>query len=329
VASEDGVAKALVLEFERGLLPASGRLLFLNALPLPGIDPASGDRLVCEQGFRPAFLDLQAARHAAEPFVDADAGDYSGAIVRAGRLRRSNEEMIARAFEAVTPGAPVIVAGGKTDGIQSLRKWAGGRASVEDSFAKFHATVFALRRPAENPFTDLLPAPGQALSPAMFSTSAPDAGSALLARFLDGRRGETADFGAGSGYLSAELLAKSAAVTRLDLYEADWQSLERARVLLAEARVPTGFFWLDVTQEPLPGRYDLIVMNPPFHAGRAADPAIGEAFIAAASKALKPGGRLLMVANRGLPYERALTAGFARFTRLAEEGGYKVIEAVR
>jgi 16S rRNA (guanine1207-N2)-methyltransferase len=70
-------------------------------------------------------------------------------------------------------------------------------------------------------------------------------------------------------------------------------------------------------------------MNPPFHSGRASEPDIGKAFIAAASKAIVPGGRLLMVANRKLPYEQALASGFRRVEEKTVRDGYKVIEAMR
>ena len=51
------------------------------------------------------------------------------------------------------------------------------------------------------------------------------------------------------------------------------------------------------------------------------------AFIAAAARILKPGGRLLMVANRQLPYEAELTARFRKWERLHEDGIYKVVMA--
>ena len=51
--------------------------------------------------------------------------------------------------------------------------------------------------------------------------------------------------------------------------------------------------------------------------------------IKAASSALKPGGRLLMVANRGLPYDPVLKAGFKDVQELRSEGGFRVISARR
>ena len=75
--------------------------------------------------------------------------------------------------------------------------------------------------------------------------------------------------------------------------------------------------------------YDAIVCNPPFHAGRAAEPALGQGFIEAAAKALKAGGRLFLVANRGLPYEPLLRARFAAVEMLADNNKFRVWRAAR
>ena len=72
-----------------------------------------------------------------------------------------------------------------------------------------------------------------------------------------------------------------------------------------------------------------MISNPPFHQGRAAEPDLGAAFIAAAARILKPAGRLLMVANRQLPYEATLDAAFRHWEKLSEDGAYKVMAAER
>ena len=53
------------------------------------------------------------------------------------------------------------------------------------------------------------------------------------------------------------------------------------------------------------------------------------AFIEAAAATLVPGGRLIMVANRNLPYEERLSALFRHYEMLADEGGFKVLLAIR
>ena len=84
--------------------------------------------------------------------------------------------------------------------------------------------------------------------------------------------------------------------------------------------------WHDATCG-LPQRYDTIVSNPPFHQGRADLPELGRAFITSAADALVPDGRLLLVANRHLPYEAHLGQRFGIVRTLATQDGFKVIEA--
>jgi 16S rRNA (guanine1207-N2)-methyltransferase len=117
----------------------------------------------------------------------------------------------------------------------------------------------------------------------------------------------------------------------LDLYEADFAALEAAKLNLAgvSQSIARNFFWVDLLKESFEKRYDAIAMNPPFHRSRAAEPEIGAGMIRAAAKALKPGGRLFMVANRQLPYEPILAAAFSSHAELARDGMFKVLAARR
>jgi len=147
----------------------------------------------------------------------------------------------------------------------------------------------------------------------------------------DACNGVAADFGAGWGYLSTVLAERTAGLKAIDLYEADYESLEAAKAnLAAQPGTPSrGFFWHDLVGEKVERKYDLIVMNPPFHQGRAAEPEIGQAMIKAASSALKSGGRLFMVQNRGLPYDQTLKAGFSDVTEIRRDGAFRIIVARR
>jgi 16S rRNA (guanine1207-N2)-methyltransferase len=164
--------------------------------------------------------------------------------------------------------------------------------------------------------------------PGIFSWDRIDDGSALLARHLpDDLSGHVADFGCGWGYLSREVLARSRGVSRIDLIDSEHRALEAARANLADPRA--SFHWLDLAAEPAPATYDAIVCNPPFHVGRAAEPALGQGIIGAAARALRPGGRFYMVANRGLPYEPLLKAHFASFETLADNNKFRISRAIR
>jgi 16S rRNA (guanine1207-N2)-methyltransferase len=196
--------------------------------------------------------------------------------------------------------------------------------------ATCHADLLANWRELDAPRRIL---DGRFLSrPGVFAWDRVDPASALLAEHLPPTlAGSAADLGSGFGYLAVELLQRCTGIASLDLYEADARALDLARQNLAPFadRVPLGFHWHDVTRG-LPQRYDLIVSNPPFHAQGAADrPDIGRAFIAAAAEALRPGGRLWMVANRHLPYESVLDARFGAVRTVAQAHGFKILEAIR
>jgi 16S rRNA (guanine1207-N2)-methyltransferase len=336
----DDSLRTLFHPFETGELPIPSmgeRVLFPGARPSFRLPAGWAATIHAVQGFRPDFRALQAAGLPVTPC--AEGGNYAGALVLAGRHRGRNELQLAEALERTIPGGLIVVAGGKEDGIASLRRRVGQLLKIEGSEPKYHGVAFWLRRPddltaaselrAAN--TDML-VEAYRTAPGVFSHDRIDPGSRLLVANLPSDvSGAVADFGAGWGYLARELLSRNDGVSRMDLYEAEFEALEAARMNLAAVRsaAETGFFWTDLLAEPVERRYDFVVMNPPFHAGRAAEPAIGQGMIAAAARALKPRGRLLLVANRQLPYEQVLAREFREAGEKAGDGRYKVLWAIR
>ena len=337
-----GPLATLFHPFETGDLEAPGmgrRVLFLGAEPGFRLPEGFGAALQLVQGFRPHFRALTNAGFQVTPRIEGT--DFDGALVLAGRHRGQNEAWIAEAVERVIPGGLIVVAGSTDDGISSLRKRLGKLVEVDGHLPKYHGVAFWFRRPddaaslvdALRPADERMPVDGRfRTAPGMFSHDRVDAGSRLLAECLpETAKGAAADFGAGWGYLAAQLAERTTGLKAIDLYEADYELLEAAKKNLAglpDAPEHT-FFWHDLVSEKVERRYDLIVMNPPFHQSRAADAGIGQAMIKAASAALKPGGKLLMVANRGLPYEQTLKTGFKDIQELRNEGGFRVISARR
>lgn len=312
-------------------------MLFLGAEPGFRLPEGFGAELFLAQGFRPHFNALKAAGWNVTP--RAEGTGFNGALVLAGRHRGQNEAWIAEAVERIVGDGLLLVAGSSDDGIASLRKRVEKLVEVEGSLPKYHGVAFWFRRPEDvTSITDALGLQPMlvedrfATASGMFSHDRIDAASRLLVECLpESAKGIAADFGAGWGYLAAELAKRAKGLMAIDLYEADYESLEVAKRNLA-GLTPSpafGFFWHDLVVEKVEKKYDLIVMNPPFHQGRAAEPGIGQAFIKAASSTLKPGGQLLMVANRGLPYDQTLKAAFKDVRELRNEGGFRVIAARR
>ena len=114
----------------------------------------------------------------------------------------------------------------------------------------------------------------------------------------------------------------------MDLYEAEHRAIACATKTL-EGVENVAIHWADATRDVPNNQYDFILMNPPFHVGRADAAGLGQAFIQAASRALKSHGSLYMVANRHLPYEATVAACFKQYEIIEDSGGYKVIRADR
>jgi 16S rRNA (guanine1207-N2)-methyltransferase len=313
-------SRALAHAFEIGAL-AEGRAFFLRA------DAPPFDAITCEQSSRPDFLKLKQAT----PRIEG--GAWPLGLVLLTKHKEENFANIARAWSLLEPGGTLVCAGANDDGAASLEKQADKALGLVGTLSKFHCRVFWLTRGDTPPpdywrgLSTLKRVDGGWLSqPGIFSWDRIDDGSALLAHHLpNDLAGHGADFGCGWGYFARAMLQPG--VARLDLIDAEHLAIDAARANVTDARA--SFHWLDLAREPAPAVYDVIVCNPPFHTGRASTPALGQAILGAAARALKPGGRLYMVANRGLPYEPMLKLQFARFETLADNNKFRVTCAVR
>jgi 16S rRNA (guanine1207-N2)-methyltransferase len=72
-------------------------------------------------------------------------------------------------------------------------------------------------------------------------------------------------------------------------------------------------------------RYDRILSNPPFHAGKGIDYQMAQAFIEQSWQVLATGGTLSLVANRFIRYEHVLKMFFSQVSVEAETGKYRVL----
>jgi 16S rRNA (guanine1207-N2)-methyltransferase len=304
--------------------PDDGRFLWLRPPGDADLADLPRDRIVAVTGFRP---DHDALHARGLTVAEAPQGDFAGAIVSLPRAKALAFDLIAQACATLSPGAPVIVDGAKSDGIESVLRACRAVFTVGEVVSKAHGKAFGFpAAPAPEGWAGrFATVDGFVTRPGVFSADGVDPGSAILTPHLGGLAGRVCDLGAGAGVLTRAVLT-SEAVEAIDLVEAERVALDCARENVRDPRAR--FHWTDARRFQ-DGPYDVVVSNPPFHAGRRGDPDVGRAFVVAAARLLAPRGRLRMVANRHLPYEAALGEAFGSVVALEQRDGYKAIEATR
>ncbi|MEO8617117.1 MAG: methyltransferase [Luteolibacter sp.] len=309
-----------------------GPVLFLGAEPHPLLGKWPG--IVGWQPLKPLATAWEKAG-----FTRVDeliAAKWPLVLVLPGKSRDEALAWFAMARDHLEPGGKLLVAMPNTAGAgrfeKELSKATGTITSLQKHKCRaFHATedgtwneeIFDEWRA----LGELREISGFTVQAGIFSSDHIDPGSQLLAAHLPAHlHGHVADLGAGWGFLSDSVLRRCSNIDRLDLYEADSRALACAHINLSGHPREIRYHWHDVTTG-LPETYDAIVMNPPFHTGQATDVDLGRAFLRVAFASLKRGGKLLLVANRQLPYEAVLEASGMAWRKVAEDKVYKLLFA--
>lgn len=252
------------------------------------------------------------------------------AYITAPRAKDLARDLIARASDITTAtSGTVVVDGDKTNGIDSLLKAVKKSTQINGPLNKAHGKLFWFAG-ARDLFANWHAIPrdigGLITRAGVFSADSVDPASKLLIDTLpSGIKGSVADLGAGWGYLTRQILTKNPDITEIHMVEADHTALECAAQNVTDLRAKSQ--WADATTWTAPAPLNAVIMNPPFHTGRAADPDLGRGFIVTAAKSLSGSGHLWMVANRHLPYEDTLNSCFQSVEEIAGDNRFKIIHA--
>ena len=323
----------LTLALQSGdlVLPDDGAISVL--LPTPDCDLGAlpQSRVQVVQPFKPHHDFFQLAGY--DCVTDTDTDTDTPCATALICLPRAKAQARAMVFDACTRASElVIVDGNKTDGIDSIYKDVRRRVDILGQMTKAHGRIFWFMPDADTfadwqaPLTQK--ADGYQTAPGVFSADGIDPASKALIAALPARLGRNVvDLGAGWGYLSAKVLANDPKIETLDLVEADHVALNCARANVTDPRAR--FHWGDALDWTASGAVDTVIMNPPFHTGRTADPSLGRGFIATAARILTSSGTLWMVANRHLPYEAAMDGLFTEIREVAGDTRFKVLRASR
>jgi 16S rRNA (guanine1207-N2)-methyltransferase len=161
--------------------------------------------------------------------------------------------------------------------------------------------------------------------PGVFSKNHFDAGTALLIASADPKPGERVlDLGCGPGTVGLTLLARAPSL-RVVLTDEDANAVacvrENAQSLGLQ---PEAIYLADGGAALENGAFDLVLLNPPFSAGKAVDFAIAKNLATQAKAHLSPGGRFYLLAHAHAPYEKFLRELFGSVEVVAENTIYKV-----
>jgi len=322
-----GSRLSLAFENDTVVLPTAGQIAVFGPVAGQDLSALPKDRLQLIQGFYP---DHQFFSERGYSVVTQAEGESAAAVVFLPRAKAEGRQLLAMAMK-LTDGGPVIVDGLKSSGIDSFQKDCRKLgATIGAVYSKAHGKTFTANGGDFSSWqvgATFNGPKGFVTAPGVFSADGIDPGSAVLAAALPEKlKGRVADLGAGWGYLATEIL-KRPGVTACHLIEADHAALDCARKNVDDPRAD--FHWADATEFMFDEGFDQIVMNPPFHTGRAAEPALGRAFIASAARLLAPRGTLWLVANRHLPYESALSTSFKDVSELTGDRSFKVFRAAK
>ena len=313
----------MALDSGAWVLPAVGEVAVYRPRIGDDLSPLPKSRVVVLAGFKPDYDHFAGLGYRMAGF-----GQFATALICVPRAKAEAHALLAEACLALRPGAMMAVDGQKTDGVEAVLKDCKVLGlELGEPVTKGHgrlATVPADGRLLDWAAQDHL-VEGFVTRPGVFSSDGPDHGSVMLAQALpQDLRGRVGDLGAGWGYLSRTILARSR-VTHVDVVEAEATALDCARRNLPDPRAQ--FHWADARSFRPEKLWSAVVMNPPFHNGREADPALGIGFIRAAHRGLAPDGVLWMVANRHLPYEPLLRDLFRVIEVMQSDGSFAVTRA--
>lgn len=162
--------------------------------------------------------------------------------------------------------------------------------------------------------------------PGVFAHGHLDAGSALLLDCLVtlAITGSVLDFGCGSGVIGAHIATQ--ADTSVTFLDTSALALKACKETLTRNNLQGTLLACDGLIG-LKARYDWILSNPPIHSGVKTDNHLSMQLLADVDQHLQPGGQLVIVANRHLPYEKWLGQTFNQVNQLSVSQHFKVLRA--
>jgi 16S rRNA (guanine1207-N2)-methyltransferase len=307
--------------------------------------------------------DIRAAQTLLEDVPNADASqavfpsssDWDSVLLKIPKERRYARALLVAAWGALKPGGQLLLAGPTK---------AGAKAVIKDAERLFdNATTLGYRshqrvavcirgESLTNPLPKEFQQPGIApgtkyfiqvdrrefslkmeTHPGIFSWQELDEGTSLLLDHLTIEPGcRVWDVGCGYGVVGIYAALSGAAfvsMSDINLIAVDYAKRNVGSIHL-DNRIE--IFAADTLAHPQHShddrlRYDLIISNPAFHQGRPVDKSMADKLIRQTPQYLTSRGRLLIVANLFLNYQKFMRTYYSHVSTIAATSKFQVIEA--
>ena len=275
---------------------------------------------------------------------------YDAVFIQIPKGRKLCRRWLLQAYQVLISGGNVYIAGSKQTGIQSSIKdamelFGNGRIMA---YKKGNRLSHLVKQLEESSLPDWAYSPGitpgtwvefsvsisdhcyQIRSlPGVFSFDHLDAGTKILLNAVNIQAGcKVLDVGCGFGIIG--VFAATHGAGWVDLIDNDFLAIASCKETAAINRINnTSVITSDLLDQVYANKYDLILSNPPFHAGHAVDYQIAEAIIRQSFQVLNPGGQLCIVANRFIRYDRLINGIFGNVLCLTESGRFHVLSGIK
>ncbi len=268
-------------------------------------------------------------------------GPFDLVLLDAPRGREWVRYLLTVAAQALQPGGRLLLAGPNRGGIKGFIQDANeivGPCQVTRIKAG-HRLAIAVRSAVVGDLSSAVrdqicetTARGQPIRfvtrPGVFSHGELDPGTRALIETMVNKPGEIVlDLGCGSGIVGVVAAQMDGRVVCVDSSAIALKATQATLELngLASAQVLAS----DCASAVHDVHFDVVATNPPFHQGLGVEHDVAQQFVRDAACVLKPDGRLYLVANRFIRYERMMEGWFNRVSTVYEDNRFHVLEAVR
>jgi 16S rRNA (guanine1207-N2)-methyltransferase len=266
--------------------------------------------------------------------------DYDVVLSHLPRGRAVIEGLIRDAVRALKPGGRFYLVAHKRAGLKRAVAYAAerlGRAAVVRQKQGYHVALAIKGREqaivdAQDAFheyaidvngemTRLVSCPG------VFAWDRLDDGTAALIQAMQVRSGASVlDLGCGTGLVALAAARRGAQVTAVD---ADVRAVDSAERTLSANGFDVEVMISDCAEAVRNRQFDTVLCNPPFHQGVGVEYEVARQMVRDASGLLRPGGRLYLVSNAFIRYERETGGRFTRVEEIFNDRRYRVLQAIR